>query len=298
MRKCLISFMLAMALFWQPVFASHIPAGKNIKIAVIDTGISSGAISAEQLGKGYNYILKNDDTEDKSGHGTAVAGLIAGSAPAGITGIAPGAELIPLVFQTKDVRDNLQKGNQELVARAIRDAVDVYGCRVINLSIGTASENKLIEKAVEYAESKNVVVVASAGNINPDNTECVCYPAAYPTVIGVGSVNKKGRISRFSQRNESVKLVAQGEKIWTVSKKGKPLVANGTSFAAASVSGAAAALLSACPQLTAAEVRKFLCGSATDIYETGYDTGSGFGILNLEKALKLSAESHPPQKGL
>jgi subtilisin family serine protease len=74
-------------------------------------------------------------------------------------------------------------------------------------------------------------------------------------------------------------LAAQGEKIWTASIEGKPLLTNGTSYAAAYVSGVAAALLSAHPELTAAEVRHILCGSATDIQTVGYDIDSGWGIL-------------------
>lgn len=290
MRERLICSLLALVIFSQPVFASALPAGKDIKIAIIDTGISTKAINSGQFVQGYNYVKENKDTEDTIGHGTAIAGLIAGSSPAGLTGIAPRAKLVPLVYQTTDANGNIKKGNDEMVARAIRDAVDKYGCRVINLSVGTTLESKLLRQAVEYAEEKNAVVISSVGNKNVKNPDCLYFPAAYPTVIGVGSVNKKGRVSDFSQRNKTVMLVATGEKIWTVSKNGKALLTNGTSFATAFVSGAVAALLYARPELTAAEVRSILCRSATDIEEIGYDTDSGWGILNLDEALTLATE--------
>lgn len=290
MRKRLICSLLALVIISQPVFASDLPTGKDIKIAIIDTGISTKAINSGQLVQGYNYIKKNKDTEDKIGHGTAIAGLIAGSSSANLTGIAPKAKLVPLVYQTNDADGNIKKGNYEMVARAIRDAVDIYGCRIINLSVGTTEESMLLRKAVEYAEEKNVVVISSVGNKNEKNPDSLYFPAAYPTVIGVGSVNKKGQVSDFSQRNKSVMLVAPGERIWTVSQNGRSLLTNGTSFATAFVSGAAAALLYARPELTAAEVRSILYRSAKDIEETGYDTDSGWGILNLDKALTLAIE--------
>lgn len=288
MRKRLICSLLALTLFTQPVFASDLPTGKDIKIAIIDTGISTKAIDSIQIETGYNYVKKDTDTEDKIGHGTAIAGLIAGSCSANLTGMAPKVKLVPLVYQTKDASGNVQKGSAGMVARAIRDAVDVYDCRVINLSVGTTQESTLLRKAVEYAEDKNVVVVSSVGNKNAKNPDSLYFPAAYPTVIGVGSVNKKGWISDFSQRNKSVMLVAPGERVWTVSKNGKALLTNGTSFSTAFVSAAAAALLSDHPELTAAEVRSILCESATDILEPGYDIDSGWGILNVDEALSMA----------
>lgn len=285
MKRELICILLILVLFSQAAFASNLTTEENIlpedniKIAIIDTGISTRAIAPEQIEQGYNYLNGSTDTEDKIGHGTAVAGIIAGSSSANVKGIAPMAKLVPLVYQTRDEYGKVQKGNQAMIAVAIRDAVDLYGCRIINLSIGTTVDSKLLREAVDYAEEKNAVVISSVGNRTLEGQGCLYYPAAYPTVIGVGSVNKRGRISDFSQRNESVMLVAQGEKIWTASKEGKPLLTNGTSYAAAYVSGVAAALLSAHPELTAAEVRHILCGSATDIQTVGYDIDSGWGIL-------------------
>ncbi len=290
MRKRLMCSLLALVIFSQPVFASELPTGKDIKIAIIDTGISTKAINSKQLEQGYNYIEENTDTEDKIGHGTAIAGLIAGSSSTNLSGIASNVKLVPLVYQTKDQNGNIKKGNHEILAKAIRDAVDVYDCCIINLSVGTTMESTLLRDAVEYAEEKNVVVISSVGNTNKKSPDSLYYPASYPTVIGVGSVNKKGRVSDFSQRNKSVMLVAQGEKIWTVSIGGKALLTNGTSFATASVSGAAAVLLSSNPKLSAEEVRSILYKSATDILESGYDTDSGWGILNLDEALTLATE--------
>lgn len=74
---------------------------EDVRVAVIDTGISSAAISAENLAEGQNYILPNNSTEDDIGHGTAVAGIIVGSETAGVEGLCPAAELVPLVYYSK-----------------------------------------------------------------------------------------------------------------------------------------------------------------------------------------------------
>ncbi|NLV20726.1 MAG: S8 family serine peptidase [Syntrophomonadaceae bacterium] len=290
MKKRILSSLLILLLFTPGAFAAELPTGENIRVAIIDTGISAKAINSAQLEQGYNYLEENTDTEDRIGHGTAVAGLLAGAPSARVTGITSQAKLVPLLYQTKDENDKVQKGNQEMIARAIRDAVDLYGCRVINISVGTAMESTFLREAVDYAEEKNVVIVSSVGNNNVDNPVLLYYPAAYPTVIGVGSVNQWGRVSAFSQRNESVMLVATGENIWTISPEGKQLLVNGTSVAAPFVSGAAAALLSAHPDLTAAQVRNLLCGSATDILTSGYDPDSGWGILQMDTALEWAAQ--------
>lgn len=290
MKRKLIYILLCLLIFSQPVLANDLSNENYVKVAIIDTGISTKAINAERIIEGYNYINKNNDTEDIIGHGTAIAGVIAGLSYAGLSEASSSIKLVPLVFQTMDEDGKMQRGNSEMIARAIRDAIDKYGCRVINLSVGTTYESKLLSEAVEYAEEKNAVIISSVGNKNIKDSDSLYFPAAYPTVIGVGSVNKNGRVSYFSQRNRSLMLVAPGERIWTISKNGKALLTSGTSFAAAFVSAAAAELLSMCPGLTAADVRDILCQSATDILEPGYDTDSGWGILNLDKALTFTLE--------
>jgi len=290
MRKRLISILLVLLIFFQPVFASDFSNKDYIRIAIIDTGISTMAIDAGMLAEGYNYVLDNKNTEDKIGHGTAVAGIIESSFQSDLSERTSGIKFVPLVFQTVDESGMVKKGDPELIAQAIRDAIDIYGCRVINLSLGTTLGSSNLSEAVEYAEEKNVVIVSSVGNKNMRDSDLLYYPAAYPTVIGVGSVNKYGRVSDFSQRNRSLTLVATGERIWTVSKNGKALLTNGTSFATALVSAAVAKLMCACPELTAEELRRILCETATDILEPGYDMASGWGILNFDKALTLVSE--------
>lgn len=259
-----------------------------VKVAVIDTGISTVAIAPDQLLPGYNYALNNTDTEDTVGHGTAVASVILGSEPANVTGIAPKSKVIPLVVKSRGKDGEIKGIEPAALAQVIRDAVDQYQANVINVSIGVVSDTKELRAAVEYADKSNVTVVASVGN--GDANGDVLYPAAYPTVIGVGSVDKDNRVSSFSQKSSAVMIVAQGEDIWMASKNGKRYGAKGTSYATPFVSGAIALLLEANPDLSPAKIRNILCESALDLYDDGYDETSGCGVLQIDKALEMAVE--------
>lgn len=113
------------------------------------------------------------------------------------------------------------------------------------------------------------------------------YPAAYETVIGVGAAKNENEAADFSQRNTSVKLLAPGTNIPTVpiANSSKPVKVSGSSYAAAYVTGAAALLLEANPKLSAAQLRDILINSARDIGLEGYDTETGWGLLDISKAL-------------
>lgn len=249
---------------------------ETLRIAIIDTGISSVAISSENLLQGKNYILPNKSTEDELGHGTAVAGII--------EGLCPTAKLVPLVYYSKATDDLAYKGDLPMLAQIIRDAVDIYGCRIINISSGAKIDTPTLRDAVAYAEQKGVLIISSAGN-DGDNT--VYYPAAYSSVLCVGTVNgnNDGPVS-FSNRYEGVDLLAPGIRLETVNPKGENVKVNGTSFSTAWVTGAAATLLSKNPSLTPYQIRQILCTTAIDICTEGYDIDSGWGIVDIKKAME------------
>jgi len=259
------------------------PKADGIAIALLDTGISTLAIDENCILAGYNYVENSDDTEDKLNHGTAAASVIVGSVPAKIEGLAPNAYLVPLVVRTK-TESGEQKGiTAEALAQVIIDCVDKYHADIINISLGIKKDVKEVKKAIAYAEKKGVLVVFAVGN-NGKDEDCY-YPAAYETVLSVGSHDKDGKISDFSQRNGTVDILAPGEDIWLASKNGKTYGARGTSFATAYVTAAAANLLVKNPDISPKEIREILCQSATDIGDEGFDLDSGWGILNLEAAL-------------
>lgn len=260
-------------------FAQHTP--NPVRIAVIDTGISTVAIDFSHIIEGYNYIRPHDGTEDKIGHGTAIAGVLVGSEAADAEGICPNAVLVPLVYATKDEMGITIKGDTSMVAQAIYDAVDVYDCDIINISSGSTSDSKSLRSAAAYAEEKGVLVVSSAGNSNLYRPQDIYYPGAYDTVLCVGSANLNAEVSPFSQRGNMIDILAPGSNLRVVSIRAKKIRAFGTSYSTAYVTAAAAKLLEQNPGLTPVELRNILCSSAKDIGEPGFDPDSGWGILDL-----------------
>jgi len=285
-----LALVLATFLFLtQTAFA--VETENSIKIAIIDTGISTKALGSEQIAQGKNYIFPNLDTEDKINHGTAIGSLILGKPDRELMGAYPEATLVPLVYYS--VADKrVVKGDAAMLAQCIYDAVDVFSCRVINLSAGILINSKELEDACEYAEEKGVVIVSAVGNDYQVEPQNIYYPASYNTVIGVGALNESGKVAGFSQRNTSVSLVTSGEDLLVARASGRMTHVSGTSYACAFVSAAAARLLAENPDLSPSDVRNILYEAANDLGEVGYDLESGYGALNLQKALEFAKDYH------
>jgi len=272
--------MLVAVLLAVPALATKAEA---VRLAVIDTGISEKAVSQENLSPGRNYILPNQSTTDTVGHGTAIASIIVGSEAAGIQGLCPEAVLVPLVYYGKSEDDETVKGDCAMLAQIIREAVEVYDCKILNISSGVLTGTPALQDAVAWAEKQGALIVSSAGN---DGNDTVYYPGAYNSVLCVGAADKMNSApADFSNRHEAVDLLAPGDKLPTATMKGNRLPSSGTSFATAYISGVAAKLMTEYPQLTTEQVRQILYASATDFGTTGYDRDSGWGIVNLDQAL-------------
>ena len=257
-----------------------------VRIAVIDTGISTAAISDENLAEGENYIIPEQDTQDRDGHGTAVASVIVGSESAGIEGICPEAVLVPLVYA--DYGDDEKKcvADRDLIAQTIRDAVDVYDCDIINFSSVIVIHSPAIEAAVQYAQECGVLVVSASGNGGSSKRY---YPGAYEETICVGAVNEEGTgAAEFSNYHKFVDIIAPGTTVSVALPDGTPTILDGTSFATAYISGAAAKLMTEHPDLTAAQVEQILLASARDIAAPGRDNSTGWGVLDMQNALHFA----------
>lgn len=233
-----------------------------VKIAVVDTGINTNRLDGARIFEGKNYIIADGSTQDLDGHGTRIASIILGADNGKIklTGSAPKAYLVPLVYASKLLSGVPVRGGADMIAQCIRDAVDIYDCRVICVSSGIVYDDVILREAVLYAEKKGAVVVSAAGNDNIRAPERIYYPAEYQTVISVGSVNADGEISSFSQRSGKVDLYALGEDVSAVSVKNAKFyeTVSGTSYAAAYIAGKAANLFMKNPGITPAEVRDIL----------------------------------------
>lgn len=261
-------------------------AMESVRVAFIDTGVSTKHIDAVQVAEGKNYIFLDQDTQDRNGHGTATAGMMLGSSKLGLEGSCPDAVAVPLVIYDRYPSGVYQIGDVLVICEAIYDAVDVFGCRVINMSMGIPAESEELRLAVEYAEKKGVVIVSAVGNDNLLHPHREYYPAAYNTVIGVGAADNPAGdyiVADFSIRN-GVSVLAKGAKVKTVTNRNEaePVIRSGTSYACAYVSGLCAQLLIDSPSLTPAQVRALLYASAQDVGILGVDVESGWGVVGID----------------
>jgi len=208
----------------------------SIRVAVLDSGIDANhpdlagrvALSADFSGSG---------TGDRFGHGTAVAGIIAAGLNngVGIAGISTAFLLDGKVLGDGGV------GSQSAMLDGIVWATD-HGARVINLSVGTQSAcSTALQTMIDYAWNHGAVIVAAAGN---DASRNVVAPASCSHVIAVGATDATDARAGFSDYGSAVSLAAPGVGILTTDIAGGYSTQDGTSLAAAHVSGAAAAVWS------------------------------------------------------
>lgn len=252
--------------------------GNNVNIAIIDSGCNMHEDIVKNISGGYNFLMNNNDYSDNIGHGTHVTGLIAAEHnEIGIVGVAPKSNLYIMKCFDKYYSTTVTD-----LANAIYKAIDFYDCRIINMSLGLPADRQTLREAVEYAVSKDVIIVAAVGN---DGTFEMYYPAGYDGVIGVGSVGINKEKSYFSETNESVFVVAPGEKAKSLVGTDEYDFKQGTSQSAPLVSGAIAVILSMKDDLTLEDVRQLITESSDDLGSTGYDTSYGYGLLNIQRLI-------------
>jgi serine protease len=212
---------------WEILKQRGVPAGKGARVAVLDTGVAymtkkprfrrSPDFSRKQFLPGYDFVDKDRQPLDEDGHGTHVTGTIAERTGnhLGLTGLASRAKIIPV-----RVLDSEGFGTARNIASGIRWAAN-HKAQVINMSfefslgVNSCGKIKGICSAIKYAFKKGALVVAAAGN---ENGEPVAYPAGAPHAIGVGRTTKDACLASESRTGAGLDLVAPGG--------GFPLLAN------------------------------------------------------------------------
>lgn len=254
--------------------------GKGVTVAVIDSGVVKHPALKGNIS---HFDLINDGSVITSNHGTSVASLITGDS-ALIKGVAPAANLI-------DIRalNNDGSGDAFTVAEGIVLAVD-NGAQVINLSLGSPSDNPALRQAVLYAQSKGVILVAAVGN---EGAGRVSYPASYPGVIGVGSNDADENYLSFSNRGSEVDISAPGIELTAAGVNDDVILFTGTSASSPLVAATIAFELAQYPDLSQDEIISRLLNSANDNGPPGEDNLFGDGILNVGRLEANSeVESH------
>jgi major intracellular serine protease len=218
--------------------------GNGIKIAVIDSGCDINHESlkdnivavrnfTDEDGKNHNIVV------DRVGHGTHVIGTIAANGKNNtIMGVAPKAD----IYVLKAI-DRTGSGKVSWVVNAIYYAIE-QNVDIISMSLGMPKSTEKLEKAVKEAVNKNILLVCAAGNDGDGNVNDFeySYPAAYPEVISVGAVDKKGVPANFSNSNLNIDVVAPGVDILSTYPGNQFAVLSGTSMATPHVSGSLALL--------------------------------------------------------
>ncbi|MEV0718320.1 type VII secretion-associated serine protease mycosin [Asanoa sp. NPDC050611] len=259
--------------------------GAGVVVAVIDSGVdASHEDLAGQVLPGKDLVKPEggDGHTDPVGHGTTVAGLIAGRSDDdnGVMGLAPNAKILPVRVLDADNRYN----DAMIVARAVRWAVD-SGAKVINLSLGGSGTSPALAAALDYAFARDVVVVACTGNVLPQATTNVWYPAREPGVIAVAGLEKETDVLWNGSITGSATVLTAPATDLVGAKTGGFWRVRGTSFAAPLVSAAAALVRSRWPSMPAGEVVNRLITTADDLGAPGRDDTYGFGRVDPLAAL-------------
>ena len=271
--------------------------GKGIGVCILDTGIYEHIDFTGRIWAFYDFLAFKRRPYDDNGHGTHVAGLVAGDGTASMgkyRGAAPGCGIIAL-----KVLDRYGTGSQDDVLRAlrwIRENRQQYRIRVVNISVGTTCNSKrnharLLE-SVERLWDEGVVVVTAAGNQGP-RPGSITAPGSSKKVITVGSSDLLEGRSAISGRGPTEEcvckpdIVAPGNKIMSC-VPGKPYsygVKSGTSMSTPLVTGAIACALEKNPALTNTDIKTMLMNSAEDM---GLPQNlQGWGKFNRRKFLKM-----------
>jgi subtilisin family serine protease len=283
--------------------------GSGVTVAVLDTGVNTDApdlTGVVTTGPDYTAGADPAGYQPPHEHGTYIATIIAGrgSGPGhsqGIIGVAPKAHILSVRVILDDSEPGFEAYNTksrfaDAIGKGIRYAV-AHGAKVINMSLGSGQPTGYLRSAVGYAIRKGVVVIASAGNDGSGSGFApYLYPASFSGVISVAAATSGGSRASFSEQNASVVLAAPGVGVVGDVSDTEFLDGDGTSPAAAVVSGVAALIKSRYPGLSPSLVEQAMVESTTHRSRGGYNVDTGFGEIDAAGALAAAgrlAAAHP-----
>lgn len=260
----------------------YIKNKNNVRIAVIDSGIyaSHEDLIEADIEEGFNYIKKDTDTIDIDNHGTKVAAIIAATQnnKKGITGINNNVTLVPLVVSYGG------KGSTANVIEAIDDAINKYNCKILQISLGVKTYSQSMQDIINLGYEKGIIIIAAVGN---SGSSTVYYPVGCDNVIGVGSVGAGYVVSSFSEKNNTVDVVAPGEAIYTTNKNSGYATSSGTSFSCPIVSGLISLFVGEYPNLNYDVVMETIKACTIDLGDSNYDIKYGYGLINAQDMFKF-----------
>ncbi len=266
--------------------------GTGVRVVVLDSGVNinhpdlKNRIAGCKDFTNFRFPIINNQCDDKNGHGTHVAGIIAadsGGDGLGVYGVAPSASILAY-----KVCGDTGTCYADDIATGLKQAAD-DGAQVINMSFGTDKDVPIIADAINYAVGKGVLLVAAAGNDGPYPLS-IDYPAAYSSVIAVGAINQSLVVTDWSSRgnnsattpyvveDKDIEFAALGENIESTWKNGGYAILSGTSMASPFVAGLAAKFWKSTALDQASATRDYLHTLAKDLLPKGDDNDSGLGL--------------------
>ena len=275
---------------------------KNVTVAVIDTGIDRDHPDLKNnIAGGYSVASSNtSDYEDKQGHGTWVAGVIAAQANngVGVAGVSYNAKILPVkLSDTGTFTDSV-------AVKAINWVVQnksKYNVKVINLSLGVnyGKVSAAMVEAVNNAWTNGILCVAASGNDGYTNK--ISCPASASTTLSVGAIESNHSRASYSNAGKELDVVAPGSKIFTTTlnggygstyKKGySEYWITGTSFSAPFAAATAALCFAANSKATPATVKKWIKSTAKDLGDSGRDDYYGHGQVVVKDAVSKAKSS-------
>jgi subtilisin family serine protease len=289
--------------------------GKGVIIGIVDTGMDGTHpdLQGKQLAgmdcmTGKPHPLDFDSSQMADIHATHVAGIAAahGDNGVGIIGVAPDAQIMSIqIFNAELARPGNPSGyvGDARVAKCLLwaatigpDGLNDSGdeAHILNNSWGGRGYSQTLKEAIDLVLESGVVFVNSMGNSSEDE---ILYPKGYPGVLAVGATNPKDQKVGFSTMGHQISVAAPGENIlstwplWHKRPTGEPYsyhYLGGTSMAAPQVSGAVALLKELFPLATPYQLQKVLERTADDMETPGFDHWSGWGRINLARAVAIS----------
>lgn len=277
--------------------------GRGIGVAVLDTGIYLHEDFDYRIAAFTDIVHRRREAYDDNGHGTHIAGIIAGSGSASdgrYQGIAPEAHVV--MVKVLDQKGNGYASDVLAGLKWVRDNREKYGIRIVNISVGSftrkgMNENSVLVRGVNAAWDDGLVVCVAAGNMGPGRNT-ITTPGISRKVITVGcsddykEVNVMGsRMIDYSGRGPTgacickPEVIAPGAGIVSCSNEpGKYQAKSGTSMSTPLVSGAIALLLQKYPSMTNKDVKLLLRERTVDL---GLPINQqGWGMLDVERLVR------------
>lgn len=249
---------------------------QEVTVAVIDSGIDIDHPElAASIIKGKNILNPKELPTDNHGHGTHVAGLVGAATnnEEGVSSLSRGVKIMPIKVIEQ------YEGTISSVISGVEYAM-MHDADIINISLGSYINSLALRDTIEQAIEQGIVIVAAAGNHNKKD---VMYPAKYPGVISVGSIDTNTlEKADFSNYGIYIDVVSPGTDIVSTWRDGDYHVMEGTSMSAGIVSSLAAMILQQSPYLTNTQVKDIIANSTSEL-SSSYQLGNG--IINANASL-------------